>query len=282
MGDEHMTFSPLMYKINRDEIIEHYKSYFTIRSSDNALDSELAEARNLILGLWHYELLILQSSKEQWEELMNDPSLKFRRELSTKSHKLQRYDIMQSLNLTSGAVSNLFNESTLPKWPRPFQLSVLLNHPWQLVNYDLPDPYSYSESPEYFDDKVSKKIQLKQLFDEISNVSSISGYVITDAFELFHQESGAVTGRWVTTYQEFDYFEFHLNYEPLVDKVLRESVLKLFPQAKYMITTFRPFKSLDKRSIWVIIPKNETLPSFEGMLHELKEYRDRTEFHTFK
>lgn len=281
-GDDYMKLNPIMYKINRNEVHENYNIYLIETQKIEPVKSAVVKARNKILNLWHYELLILQSSKEHWEKLMKDPSLNFRRELCANLYRLERTNIMEELDLSSGAVSNLFNESTNPKWPRPFQLSVLFEHPWQLVNYEIPDPYSYSESPEYFEERVSKKIHLNDLANERSKVLSIRGYVIINAPELFQEESTALTGRWVTTYPEFDYFEFHLNYEPIIDKLLREALLKLFPMAKYLFTTYRPFKPLSKRALWVIIPKNESLPSYEGMLHELKEYRENTEYHRLK
>ncbi len=271
-----------MYKTNRDAVNEIYSEYLNVIQMDHPVQSVLVEARNKLLNLWHYELLILQSSINQWKMLLNDPSLNFRRGLCAKLYKLKQSDIMKQLDLTSGAVSNLFNESTKPIWPRPFQLSVLFEHPWQLVNYEFPDPNSYHESPEYFDDGVAKKVHLKDLANERLKVTSIHGYVIIDAQKLFQQELTAVTGRWVTTYPEFDYFEFFLSNEPLIDKTLRETLQKPFPESKHMITTYRPFKSLTKRALWVIIPKNEALPSYEGMLHELIEYREKTEYHKLK
>ncbi|SDO87544.1 hypothetical protein SAMN04487897_12533 [Paenibacillus sp. yr247] len=277
-----MTFDPVMYKTNRSAVYEHYNVYLSESQNFNSIQSVLVESRNKILSLWHYELLILQSSIEQWQTLMNDPSLNFRRGLCAKLLKLERAAIMDELDLSNGAVSNLFNESTKPNWPRPFQLSVLFEHPWQLVNYESPDPYSYLESPEYFEERVSKKMYLQDLVNERSKVTSIRGYVILDAPKLFLQESNAVTGRWVTTYPEFDYFEFHLNSEPLVNNVLRKGLQELFPLAKHVITTYRPFKPLTKRSLWVIVPKNENLPSYAGMLHELKEYREHTEYHRLR
>jgi hypothetical protein len=282
IGDDNMAFDPVLYKTNRSEVHDYYNKYMNTIQGVNPVNSEVVIARNKILDLCHYELLILQSCKEQWETLMNNICLNSRRELCAKLQNLERAHISKVTGLTSGAVSNLFNSSTLPKWPRPFHLGVLFNHPWQLVNYKVPDPMSYFESPEYLEAKVTKKVSIRDLMIERNTVSSISGYVVMDSTDLFKKESKPAVGRWVTTYPEFDYFEFHLDDEPLIDRALRETVLKLFPLASYIITTFRPFKPIHKRALWVIIPKNENLPSYNGMLHELKQYRELTEYHKLK
>ncbi|MFC6232562.1 hypothetical protein ACFQI7_32790 [Paenibacillus allorhizosphaerae] len=277
-----MTFNQASYKMNRDETFRLYNSYLDSIQNKNTKESELVKARVEILNLYYYELLILQSSITHWETLLSDPDLNFRRKLCLKLYNLKQVDVEAFLDLSDGAVSNLFNKSSMPVWPRPFQLSVLFNHPWQLINNLDPDPNSYRESPEYFHAGVSERIHLQSLSEERSKVKTVRGYVITDSQELFPGESGPVTGRWVTTYPEFDYFEFHLNYEPMVHKGLREAILHYFPAAKHLITTYRPFKPLNKRSVWAIIPKNEVLPSYLGMVHELKEYRENTEYHSLK
>ncbi|XEC95679.1 hypothetical protein AB6A23_03645 [Paenibacillus tarimensis] len=265
IGDNQMTFNRRNYKLNRDDVIQLYSEYLK-ETQNNAVDWNLVRAREEILKLDHNELLILQSSVEHWEKLMGDRDLNFRRELCAKLYNLERTNFMAELNLSEGAVSNLFNKFTMPVMPRPFQLSVLLNHPWQLINKTDPDPYSFAESPEYFNEGVSKRIHLEDLADEQPNVRSICEYVIVDAQNLFQEESAAVTGRWVTTYPEFDYFEFHLSYEPLIDKMLRASILYYFPLARYLITTYRPFKPSFKRSVWVIIPKLFQVTDIEGSL----------------
>jgi hypothetical protein len=280
-GDDPMNFSPAGYNLNRSEAFKKYNDYLNTLEGTHT-DSELINAREEILKLYYYELLILQSSIKIWEKLMNDPDLNFRRQLCAKIYNLKYSHFVEALDLSDGAISNIFRKSTLPEEPRSSLLSVMMNHPWQLINRKEPNPYSYSNDSEYFEKGVSKQVELSELSDEISEAKSICGYIITDAQTLFQHESALVVGRWVSSYPEFDYFEFYLNYEPLIDKVLRVAVLKLFPKAKYLITTYRPFKPLGKRAMWVIFPKDESLPTYYGILHELREYRDNTEFHNLK
>lgn len=283
IGDDDMFFNPRNYELTRADVIQHYTNYLYLIENSHISEWDLERAKAAILKLDYNELLILQSSKERWEKLMYD-RLDFRMELCNLLNNLNRSHIMSELNLEAGAVSHIFNLKikTMVKWPGPFQLSVIWNHPWQLINKKNPDPNSFLESPEYFEEGVSRQVELMDLSKERSKVTYISGYVIPDAQTLFQHESAPVPGRWVTTYPEYDYFEFLINYEPLVDKELREKVLRIFPLAKHLVTTFRPFKPLNKRAVWVIIPKDESLPTYGGMLQELKEYRDNTEFHTLK
>lgn len=267
------------YETTRNAALEVYNDYVATITNENSNDWEINKKKQAILALPHYKLLIIQSSIKRWEELLKISDLKFRREICSKLFNLKQVDIMKELKLSSGAVSNLFHKSTKPNGPGPYHLSVLFNHPWQLINLENPNPFSYSESSEYFYDGVSKEIYLSHLVTEREKVRSIRGYVILNPYELFQQETLPIPGRWVTTYPEFDYFEFHLNYEPLINKVLRKGLLQLFPQAIHIITTYRPFKPKGKRSLWIIIPKNEATSSYKGILHELKKYRDDTEYH---
>src|SRR5690606_7727406 len=112
--------------------------------------------------------------------------------------------------------------------------------------------------PEYFNPGVSKRIDITEILSERNRIKSISGFVVLNPQLLFQQED-AVTGRWVTTYPELDYFEFHLTYEPLMDRALKKAIVSLFPNAKYIVTTFRPFKPESYRSFRVVFPKNESL-----------------------
>lgn len=278
-GDDQMTFNPESYKLNRKAVIPVVENYFNKLADTNLSNAKLLEIQETVLELNYHELLIIQSSIECWEKLMYDPDVNFRRMLCLKLFNLKQVNIMQELGISDGAASNLFNKATMPDMPRPFQLSILFNHPYQLINLKNPVKDSFRESPEYFYHGVSKSIGIKELPAERTNVTSIRGYVITDPQVLFNKESDRISGRWVTTYHEFDYFEFHLNNEPLIDKELRKRICELFPQAKHLVTTFLPFKR-NFRSLWVIIPKGKSRNSYIGILHELKVYRDQTECHS--
>jgi hypothetical protein len=281
IGDYMMKFNPTSYKLTRSDILSLFKKYDAMTSLGDVDKWAINQCKSELLSLHYNELLILQSSLEHWNKLMSDHDLNFRRFILAKVYNLTRSHIVDELSITDGAVSNLFNNATLPKWPRPYQLSILMNHPWQLVNKVNPDPLSYRESPEYFQGDVSKQISVMKLRDERSNVKSICGYVITDPASLFLNEYEPITGRWVTTYQEYDYFEFHVTKEPIVDRPLQSEIQKLFPQAEYIYTTFLPYKPL-KRAVWIIIPKNKNLGSYYGMLHEFKRYRKETVFHSLR
>ena len=282
IGDYMMKFNPTSYKLTRADILSLFKKYEAMISLGDDVDKwAINQCKDEIRSLHYNELLILQSSIEIWNKLMSDSDLNFRRFILAKVNNLTPSNIKDELAITNGAVSNLFNKATVPKWPRPYQLSILMNHPWQLVNKVYPDPISYEEWPEYLQGGIPKQTSILELFDERSNVKSISGYIITDPALLFPDESGPITGRWVTTYLEYDYFEFHVTKEPIVDMPLQTEIQKLFPQAEYIYTTVLPYKP-KKRAIWIIIPKNKKVGSYYGMLHEFRRYRKGTEFHSLK
>lgn len=258
--------------------------YFTItdklnNSSDlKQLQAKLKSTKRKLCRLDYVDVLALQNSFELWHALMNDPDLYFRRTLCRKLFNLSEPDVAEALGYSAtraGAAHNLFNSSGMPHWPRPFKLSILLNHPWQLVNKNDPEEFSYSSPAEYFDPGVAKKIHIKDLSKERAQVKSIAGFVILNPQEVFSLETPPVTGRWVTTYPEMDYFEFHLHHEPVMDKALQKRILNVFPFANDVITTYVPFRS-NMRSLWIMMPKAGREQDYKGLITEFKGFRDAT------
>ncbi|MEI2400107.1 hypothetical protein [Paenibacillus phytohabitans] len=242
------------------------------------LQAKLKSIKRKLCRLDYMDVLALQNSIELWHLLMNDPDLYFRRTLCRKLFNLSEPDVAEALGysaIRAGAAHNLFNSSGMPHWPRPFKLSILLNHPWQLVNKIAPEEFSYSSPSEYFDPEVTKKIYIKDLFREKTQVRSIAGFVILNPQELLPLELPPLTGRWVTTYPEMDYFEFHLNHEPILDKAFKKRILSVFPFAKDAITTYVPFRS-KMRSLWIMMPKVGREQDYNGLITEFKGFRDAT------
>jgi hypothetical protein len=242
------------------------------------LQTKLKSVRRKFGRLDYTDVLVLQNSSELWHLLMNDPDLYFRRTLCKKLFNLSEPDVAEALKYSAtsaGAAHNLFNSSGMPSWPRPYKLAILLNHPWQLVNQEDPEAFSYSEHAEYFDPRVAKKIHIMELCNERTLVRSIAGYVILNPQELFPLEMPPVTGRWVTTYPEMDYFEFHLHHEPVLDKATQKRILNVFPLAIDAITTYVPFRS-NMRSLWIMMPKVGRKQDYKGLITEFREFRDAT------
>ncbi|MGE7057262.1 hypothetical protein ACQKI4_32435, partial [Paenibacillus glucanolyticus] len=98
----------------------------------------------------------------------------------------------------------------------------------------------------------------------------------TDAQRLLEQAGPLTTGRWVTTYPELDYFEFHLPNEPVLHKAKRKDILNAFPFATHLMTTYTRFRS--ERSLWVMGPKPGKQQEYQQILMEL-EFRDQTIVH---
>lgn len=271
-----MGFNRNNYNTNRTAVHNVYEKYLNLIQSPHSNSHKLVEAKEDILSLPYYELLIMQSSIKRWETLMSDPSLYFRRSLCAATYNIKQNDIAIELGISEGAVSRLFNEDKMPKWPKPFLIGVLLDHPWQLNNMIEPDTDSFRISPEYFYPGLLKQVDIKEINKEREKTRSISGFKVLNPHVLFQRETGAIAVRWVTTYPELDYLEFHLTYDPLLDHVLRDTISNFFPQAKYILKTFRPLKPNYDRAFRLIFPKNESLFSYPGMIHELK-FRDHTE-----
>ena len=237
---------------------------------------QLHALKNKIKKLPYQDLLIIQSSNVLWEELMHNSDFHFRRFICKRIANLTEIHLMEALNYSSsGAANQLFNITNIPDLPRAFQLGVLFGHPWQIVNKKDPDELSYSSFSEYFYHGVAKRINIRTLGNEQSNVSGIAGYVITDPQELFRQEFAPITGRWVTTYHEMDYFEFHLSSEPFLDKETRMRILDVFPEAKDIIRTYIPFRP-DFKALWIMIPKPGKEIEYNRIRKELVEYRYET------
>ncbi|TJY42670.1 hypothetical protein E5161_07415 [Cohnella pontilimi] len=276
-----MTIDQKHYQLFRIEPLRIVNDYLNAAQRANVREAELSVKREAVKKLSYRDLLIVQSSSELWHQLMGSLDVQMRRWVCKNLYKLSEPKLMKELKFSKAAAHNLFDDTDWPERPRPFQLGVLFNHPWQLVNEKNPDAFSYSESAEYFITGAAKRTNIQELAAQRAQVISIAGFVITDPQELFPQESSPVTGRWVTTYPEMDYFEFHLSREPLLDKNTQKKILNVFPVANDVITTYTPFRP-NKRSLWVMMPKAGRMNEYHGILNELIEYRDATVHHRLK
>ena len=80
------------------------------------------------------------------------------------------------------------------------------------------------------------------------------------------------TGRWVTTYPEMEYFEFHLPTSPLF---IKRDIRNAFPFATHLVTTYTiPIG----RSLWVMGPKPGRHQKYQQILMEIDSW-DLAEFH---
>lgn len=275
-GDD-MQFNEVEYREARKTPlykVEEYLAVIEVRQTMSTQNYKLInKLKRSIKEEFNYrDLLIIQSSPIFWERLMQDPDFHFRRFICKKMNNLTEAHLMEALNYSSGAANQLFHKTGIPDLTRAYSLGVVFGHPWQIVNKKDPDEFSYTAFSEYFFDGVAKRIRIKEVGMERSKVTSISGYVITDPKELFPLEPAPVTGRWVTTYREMDYFEFHLLYEPLIDREARKRILNVFPEAHDIMTTHIPFRP-GHRALWVMFQKDGKTNEYAAILKELTDYR---------
>lgn len=261
--------------VNRDDIIQIADDY--LEYEKGIKEKGKASLRKKIISLNYREILILQSSEKRWFLLMSDPNIYFKRKLCAGLYNLVARNIAENIGVKTTAAHNLLNNTNGPKTlMRSYRLAIMFNHPWQLVIEKNPVKLTYREYAEYLLDGVAKGIIIKEIYKEKENVDTISGYVIFNPNTLFEQEISPITGRWVTTYPEMDYFEFHLSHEPILHKKAINQILDAFPNTSTILTTYTPFRP-EKRSLWVLIPKSDKFMSdYNNIIRELRDHRDRT------
>lgn len=259
----------------RADIIQTVENY--LQEEKSKTEKSKNSLRQEIKSLTYRDLLIVQSSEERWSLLMSDPNIFFKRQLCARSFNLTEMNIAKNLDITPPAAHNLLNHAWKPKLLlRSFRLAIMFNLPWQLVIEKDPVELSYRQCAEYLLNGAAKRSSIEELYREKENVISISGYVISNPYHLFEQEISPITGRWVTTYPEMDYFEFHLTHEPILDKKAISQILNAFPYANTILTTYTPFRP-EKRSLWVLIPKSDKkMTDLNNIIKELRDYRDKT------
>lgn len=225
-------------------------------------------------ALKYKDMLILQSNRSLWEQLLTDPDPIFRRQLCTQAYKITQKQISHNVSGSTKTGFSLINYTLRPDHLITFILAIMFNVPWQIIVEKEPVEHSFNEYTEYYLDGSAKRISIEALYEEKDRIRrNITGYVITDAQRLLEQAGPLTTGRWVTTYPEMDYFEFHLSSEPVLHKAKIKEILNAFPFATHLVTTYTPFRS--ERSLWVMGPKPGKHQEYQQILMEL-EYRELT------
>lgn len=252
-------------------------SQYLLAVTNKEKDTIKNNLRSILTKLNHQDVLMIQSNKSLWEQLMLKSDYHLRRILCKKLFNLNESHLMDALSYSSGSANQLFSKTGIPDLTRAFQIGMLFGHPWQMLNKNTPDELSYSSFSEYYYHGVAKRINFKTLGNEKSNVKSITGYVITDPQKLFRQELTPVTGRWVTTFPEMDYFEFHLTSELLLDKQTLKKILSVFPEANDVVGTYIPFRP-QHTALWIMTQKPGMESQYNRIKKELAEYRYKTAF----
>lgn len=252
------------YTLYRAEPLQQAQNYISIKDPQKK-----GELKRYLKSLKYKDILIIQSKRSLWEQLLRDPDPIFRRQLSTQLYKITQKQIAHSLSCSTKTAFALINHTIRPDNLITFILAIMFNVPWQIIVEKEPVEYSFKEYTEYYLDGSARRISFEALYEEKERVSrNIAGYLITDAQRLLEQAGPLTTGRWVTTYPELDYFEFHLPNEPVLHKAKRKEILNAFPFATHLATTYTPFRS--ERSLWVMGPKPGKQQEYQQFLTELE------------
>lgn len=239
---------------------------------------EKAKCRNYVLNANYRDLFRIQIYKSLWEQLVLYPDVFFRRQLFANSLGLSQQMIREVTGVASGTVHNLLNTSQQPPLSVVHIYAVMCNVPWQTIVEQNPNKKYFSIPTEYWFNGASVEKRIDELNEERNQVQSIRGYWISDPLSLFEGENSPITARWVRSYPEIEYLEFHLNHEPSLYPQKRTNIKKMFPFATHLVTTYTPLQPLHKRSFWIIGPKPKKQTAFEELLKviEKRQYTDVT------
>lgn len=261
-----------LYSLFRAEPIQKAQKY--IKSNDSQIKGVL---KRYLRSLNYKDMLVIQSDRSLWEQLLMDPDPLFRRQLCTQAYKITQEQISHNVSGSTKTGFALINETLKPDNFNTFVLAIMCNVPWQIITEKEPVEYSFESYTEYFLDGSAKRISIEALYEEKDRVGrNILGYLITDAQRLLEQATPLTTGRWVTTYPEMEYFEFHLPNEPSLHKATKRDIRNAFPFATHLVTTYTPFRS--GRSLWVMGPKPGRHQKYQQILMEIDSW-DLAEFH---
>jgi len=230
-----------------------------------------ADCRTYILNCNYRLLFRIQIYKSLWEQLILYPDIFFRRKLYANSFGLSQQMIRDGIGIASGTVHNLLNTSQQPPLSVIHTFAVMCNAPWQTIVEQKPEKKSFSTPTEYWFGGASVEKRIDELNKERDHARSIRGYWISDPLSLFEGENSPITARWVNSYPEMAYYEFHLNHEPALYPQKRHIIREMFPFATHLVTTYTPLQSLHKRSFWILGPKPNKQTAFEELLKVIEK-----------
>jgi hypothetical protein len=205
------------------------------------------------LKQWVYiDFLAIQCSESLWSRIMTETDLFMRRRFCRKINNLGEPQIAKVLNISKSSAHDLLHKTVASAELKMSLLAILLNTP-RLSIIDI-DP---SESKDSFETYIeyyggaAKRVTIDELNGELTSVSSISGYIIDNQTHFFDYEDKLVFGRLIKTYPGLELIEFHLKYEPLLHEEKVKELIKIFPNAKCMLSTFTPLRP-NRRCLWII------------------------------
>jgi hypothetical protein len=244
------------------------KAQELLNTTDN---KSRAECRSYILDANYRLLFRIQIYKSLWEQLILYPDIFFRRQLYAKSFALSQQMIKEGIGVSTGSAHNLLNATQEPPLSVIHSYAAMCNVPWQTIVEENPDQKYFSIPTEYWFNGASVEKRIDELNEERNQVRSIRGYWISNPILLFEGENNPITARWVRSYPEIEYLEFHLNYEASLYPQKRTTIKKMFPFATHLVTTYTPLQPMHKRSFWILGPKAKKQTAFAELLKVIEK-----------
>ncbi|MGE7057133.1 hypothetical protein ACQKI4_31765, partial [Paenibacillus glucanolyticus] len=165
------------YQIYRAFSLQEAHNYISIEDS-----REKGELKHYLKSIKYKDMLILQSNRSLWEQLLRDPDPIFRRQLSTQLYKITQEQIAHSVSCSTKTGFSLINYTMRPDNLIIFILAIMFNVPWQIIVEKEPVEFSFKEFTEYHLNGTAKRISVEALYEEKDRVGrNITGYLITDA-----------------------------------------------------------------------------------------------------
>jgi hypothetical protein len=233
------------------------------------------------LKQWTYiDLLAIQSSESLWSRIMTEVDLFMRRRFCRKLNNLSETQIAKILTISDSTAHDLLYKSSQSGEIKMSLMAIIFNTP-RLSIADI-DPAeskdSYETYIEYYGG-AAKRITINEFSREMASVSSISGYIIDNQKHFFDYENKLVFARLIKTYPGLELIEFHLQYEPLLHPEKIIEFIKMFPNAKYILTTFTPLRPT-RRCLWIIQNSDPIHDmGLKKFITEIMNHRKKTRFY---
>ncbi|WP_373231958.1 hypothetical protein [Cohnella sp.] len=240
-----------------------------LNTTDN---KKRAQCRTYLLDANYRLLFRIQIEKALWEQLVLYPDVFFRRQLCAKSFGLSQQMIRDETDFASGTIHNLLNKSEEPPHRLVYSFAVMCNVPSDMIVEQKHDEkYIYDLPTKNWFHRALVEKRIDELNKENDQVRSIRGYRVSDPHSLFEGENSPIIARWVRSYPEMEYLEFHLNHEVALYPQKRSIIRKMFPFATHLVATYTPLQPKHKRSFWIVGPKSNKENAFFELLQVIEK-----------
>ena len=107
-----------------------YRKHKIYKSNDSQIKGVL---KRYLRSLNYKDMLVIQSDRDLWEQLLMDPDPLFRRQLCTQAYKITQEQISHNVSGSTKTGFALINETLKPDNFNTFVLAIMCNVPWQII-----------------------------------------------------------------------------------------------------------------------------------------------------